>query len=189
MSNSGGRLALPTTPYQPQAVPGGVLWIGTSSADELYYLETLWTKRWFDGSFTSLFEYPDIPAEWYTKAKALVQMDLTPEVLWELAPWSWLVDWVFKIQSTIRSNNVAVDKLIVMNYGYVMERSIFRSMFKGRLFKYNSYGLTSPERFFLDTEDIYLTRMRANPFGFQASAPSALSADQLKILVALGLSR
>lgn len=145
--------------------------------------------RWFDGSFTSFFDYPDVDSDWLTKARALVAMDLTPEVLWELAPWSWLVDWAFRIQSSIKANALAGDKQIVMNYGYVMERTSFRSMFKGTITRYNSYPLVGLEKFFLSTEDQYFTRLRANPFGFTASSPSALSVDQLAILGALGLSR
>lgn len=162
---------------------------GRASASNVYFLETMSTKRWFDGCFTSYFKYPDIDSSWPEKAASLIQMDLTPEVLWELAPWSWLVDWAFKVQSSIASNSVASNQLLVMNYGYAMERTLFRSMFSGYIYHFGDGYVENPSKVFLTTEDYYFDRLRANPFGFQVASPAGLSANQLAILASLGLSR
>lgn len=146
-------------------------------------------ERRFTGSFTSSYVYPGADATWLEKASALISLEVTPQVLWELAPWSWLVDWFFKIQSTIESNSVAGDQRIVMNYGYVSQKDTFRTLITGKLWYYpNGSNQYMPVVGSL-TEHTYHRRVRANPFGFQAASPGELNAHQLSILAALGISR
>lgn len=160
----------------------------SSQATQSTVIETLERRRWFEGSFTSYFDYPDVDASWVEKAKSLMQLELTPEVLWELAPWSWLVDWVFQIQSSIASNAVANNERVIMNYGYVMEESIYRRFSYGTLANTASNIVYGALPYATTVEDIRQTRIRANPFGFQAKAPSQFNVKQLSILAALGLS-
>lgn len=192
---SGWRV--PARPYGPvtsrealrSQVKGVSTPVGSFTGTDLYFLQTLRTRRWFEGSFTSFFDYPPSDASWIDKARSIVSTDFDLQTLWELAPWSWLVDWVFKIQSTLSSNAIASDERVVLNYGYVMEKSSFRSMFSGSLSSIYPGTLLSSPRFDIVTEDTYFRRIRANPFGFQASSPGQLNANQLAILAALGLSK
>lgn len=157
---------------------------------DLYYLRTVKRRRSFEGMFTSFFDYPPPESSWVEKAKSLLLQDYTPEVLWELAPWSWLVDWVFHIQNSIQANAVASDKRIVMNYGYVMESLRYSSLFTGRI---PDVEQMYPVRyinssFSVSTTDVVKRRIRANPFGLQVTNPGMLNADQVSILAALGAS-
>lgn len=162
-------------------------WAEPAYGSDLYYLRTVRRWRRFEGLFTSYFDYPAVDASWIDKANALISMELNPTVLWELAPWSWLVDWVFHIQTCITSNSVGNDKRVVMNYGYVTEKYVYRSLFTGKMD--GLYGWPSTRRTFgVQSEDVYLRRIRANPFGFQVTHPNSLTASQIGVLSALGAS-
>lgn len=146
-------------------------------------------EQWFEGSFTSFFDYPPVSADWLTKAKALMNLGLTPQVLWELAPWSWLVDWVFHIQSSIESNSRLGNKQVVMNYGYVMEKESVAHLVNGsQVGRYSTYTVEGGTVAQLSNAS-WFRRLRANPFGFQATSFSGFNPEQLAILVSLGLSR
>lgn len=115
-----------------------------------------------------------------------------PEVLWQLAPWSWMVDWFVKIQDTLGVVALASDQKVVMNYGYVMERARYRSVLT--FSPISGGGIYYPtknqlKRYTVVTESQYNRRIRANPFGFQVSSFGGFSPDQLAILAALGISR
>lgn len=173
-----------------RAQPSG--YVTTSGLDgyDVKIIRSVSTERRFSGSFTSNYSYPGANADWLEKATALMNLELTPTVLWELAPWSWLVDWFFKIQSTIESNQIAADKRIVMNYGYVTQVDRMACLITGNIAERGSSGdPTFRAPFTSMSEHSYIKRMRANPFGFQASSWSGLSLDQLAILGALGIRR
>lgn len=147
-------------------------------------------KRKFTGSFTSSFPYPGADASWLEKASALMNWELTPQVLWELAPWSWLVDWFLRIQSTIESNSIAGDKRIVMNYGYVTQLDTYRVLITGIPVERSNPDLSvNPMSVSTVEEFTFVRRVRANPFGFQVSTFQGLNPSQVSILAALGLSR
>lgn len=171
---------------------GGML--GQCKIEDLhsYFLRTCETTRWFEGSFTSFFDYPVESDDYIRKASSLMNLQLTPEVLWELAPWSWMVDWFARIQDTLGAAALASDQKVVMNYGYVMERARYRSVLT--FSPYSSWGNFFPaknahKRYTVVTESQYNRRVRANPFGFEVSSFGGFSLDQLAILAALGISR
>lgn len=171
---------------------GGMLGEVTIEDPHSYFLRTCETTRWFEGSFTSFFDYPVDSDDYVRKALSLMNFKLTPEVLWELAPWSWMIDWFAKIQNTLGAAALASDQKVVMNYGYVMERARYRSVLT--FSPYSSYGNFFPsantkKRYTVVTESQYNRRIRANPFGFEVSSFGGFSLDQLAILAALGISK
>jgi len=151
-------------------------------------------QRWFEGEFTSFLPLGFDPNDYLSKAKLLINLELNPTVLWELTPWSWLVDWYLKIGDAIAGAQATANDRLIMHYGYSMEHAVFTtSVLTDNLrprpgFEANVYpGLPSKIRHFRSDE--FKTRVRANPYGFQAVSAGQLSASQVGILSALGLSQ
>jgi hypothetical protein len=117
-------------------------------------------------------------------ADKLFGISLTPEVLWNLAPWSWAVDWFSNTGDVISNLSDWASDGLVLQYGYMMEHTVSSytySMSPTGIYR----GVPAPPVSFVTETKI---RRRASPFGFGINL-SALSARQNAILVALGLSR
>jgi len=148
-------------------------------------------RIWFSGAFTY-----HMPTEnWYSRSaigKLGQQLDtvfgtsLSPEVIWNLAPWSWAVDWFGNLGDVIDNlSDWSIDGL-VMKYGYVMEHTIKRVEWHIP----GNGGLPSPYLFPSDVIAEIETKQRvvASPFGFGVSW-DGLSPRQLAITAALGITR
>lgn len=150
------------------------------------------SHRWFEGEFTSFFPLGFNPDDYFQRLSVLVNPRITPATLWELAPWSWLVDWNLRIGDTIRANEMNANDLLVMHYGYAMETSIYTTDISWRAtsapsatFTYS--GLPSKGAAFATT--MYKRRLRANPYGFRTGGTGGLTGSQTAILGALGLTK
>jgi len=150
-------------------------------------------SRWFSGAFVyhlpwSFFQdlYTPFAADFQT-ARRLFGLELTPDVLWELTPWSWAVDWFSNAGDVIHNIGAWANGGLVMKYGYIMEHSLVRDT-------YTYVGPTNiiggsyarPHPMILTSEA--KVRRVANPFGFGLSMNS-LTGVQKSILAALGLTR
>lgn len=107
----------------------------------------------------------------------------TPDVLWNLAPWSWAVDWFANIGDVIENASNALLYSQVLRYGYVMETTTVT----------DTYTLESPNfkggsRFITSLETITKKRVKASPYGFGLTW-DGFNTYQLSILAALGISR
>jgi len=157
------------------------------------YRKTRSSKRWFEGEFSSFFKLGFDPNSYGDRLDALVNLKPTPQTLWELAPWSWMVDWFLRIEDTIEANQKAANDLLVMHYGYAMEHSVYTTEVEWRLVttpdtSFNIWsGFPTHGRYWSSTE--YKRRLRANPYGFRVGGAGALNGSQLAILGALGLTR
>jgi len=145
-------------------------------------------RIWFVGSFTyKLRAETDLLsriARYEQLAQYLLGTRITPSVLWELAPWSWLIDWVVDIQSALRRAELTTQDGNVMKYGYLMRQTTQRAQYamsftfsNGYTQHYSSTYLRKAKR-----------RYRATPFGFGVN-PESFTPSQLAIIAALGLSR
>jgi len=118
------------------------------------------------------------------EAKKLLGLSLTPETLWNIAPWSWAVDWFSNTGDVISNLSDWASDGLVMHYGYMMEKTIVK----------DTYNITpSGIQAFPSVPNLTLVtetkqRIRANPFGFGLSF-DGLSTIQKAILAALGISR
>lgn len=152
-------------------------------------------RQWFSGAFTY-----HLPTDYdsrreldslASKVARLYDLSLTPEVIWELAPWSWAVDWFSNVGDVVSNVTDWANDGLVMRYGYLMEHTIVTDTYTRvdpRAFASNSKNASQ-----LVTSAIVLKtetkiRKRANPFGFGVSW-SGLSPRQLSIAAALGISR
>jgi hypothetical protein len=159
------------------------------------------TKKWFEGCFT--YGLPSQSDSWGkalgfgSDADQLFGLSLSPEILWELTPWSWAVDWFSNAGEVI--NNVTRFGLagLVLRYGYIMEESIEKVTASGEGWFAPSVELNAKGTEFLPvysgtwsrgTECVTKRRYPASPFGFSIGW-EGLSPTQLAITAALGITR
>ncbi len=145
----------------------------------------------FSGAYSYYFENGKDPISrlkgYEQRINALLGIRvLTPEVLWELAPWSWLADY-FADFGHLASNvtRFASDGL-VMKYGYLMRHTISKRVYTQNGVGFNSNPYTVPFSVTLKLER--KERVRATPFGFGLN-PSVFTTRQWAILAALGLTK
>lgn len=162
------------------------------------------TKKWFEGVFT--YGLPSSTDSWRkalgygSDADHLFGLALTPDVLWELTPWSWAIDWFSNAGEVI--NNVTAFGLagLVLRYGYMMEESIERIFASGTgpslpvvTLNKQTEGINLSEpvsagSYQCGVETVTKRRVPASPFGFSVGW-EGLSPTQLAITAALGITR
>lgn len=150
-------------------------------------------KIWFVGRFQ--YYVPNIGTlEWDRRARrALFGANITPKLVWDVLPWSWLVGY-FSNAGDVFSNmsQNAVDNTVA-KYAYVMRTSssetttVVQTSWGARSGSPATYPAGSGiaiHRSFRETK----SRVSATPFGFGMTW-NGLSAFQASILGALGMSR
>lgn len=142
-------------------------------------------RRWFSGAFTYHLPYDAEGAVEASQAKHVLGLELTPEVLWNIAPWSWAIDWFIPIGNLLGNlQDWAADGL-VLHYGYLMEHSVSE----------DTYTFHGPTGFLPGVKPGALTlrretkkRVKASPFGFGLTW-DGFSPRQMAILTALGITK
>ncbi|DAD50556.1 maturation protein [ssRNA phage Esthiorhiza.4_15] len=146
-------------------------------------------------SFSGAFRY-HVPVgdDFYSRLRQyeayshkLFDTRLTPELLWNIAPWSWAVDWFTNAGDVIHNISALGSDGLVMQYGYAMRHSRIEELAQG------SYSFTQGGKSYSGTLTKYALsetkqRRAAHPYGFGITDAS-LSARQWAILAALGLTR
>lgn len=146
------------------------------------------SRMWFSGCFT--YALPNQSDSWSgvrrnaAEADKLFGITLTPDIVWELTPWSWAIDWFSNTGDVVNNvTNFALQGL-VMRYGYMMHENVIEIT---NQFKPNSkyWGGT----FFPPSKKIISSKRRqeANPFGFGIGW-EGLSPTQLAIAAAVGIT-
>jgi hypothetical protein len=152
-------------------------------------------KAWFKGSFVYYFPQGnsllDRVFETEAKAEYLTGAEMTPELLWQLAPWSWLGGWFSDIGQVINSASNFSNDNLVLRYGYLMTEYTTRRELVQTGGLMNLTGTSYPSVPF-ECSAVYTTRskerFRATPYGFGADT-SKFSDFQWSILGALGLTK
>lgn len=176
-------------PSRVMGEPYGVRTNGTGIVyNDVSFSKAKVTERWFEGEFSHFYPLGFDPSNYFDRLNVLVNTRITPETLWNLAPWSWLVDWNLRIGDSIRSNTLRANELLIMHYGYSMEKTVYTTSTHAAApsFGTDSYG---PRVIGNVAQTTRMRRIRANPYGFKVGGPSALTGGQLAILGALGLTK
>lgn len=157
----------------------------------LRYTTRTFRSVWFSGAFTY-----HLPRGYNSrnglvsaaaKAGPLLGIELTPDVVWNLTPWSWAIDWFSNAGDVVSNLSDWATDGLVMRYGYIMEH--VRSE--------TTYYLDGPSQFKFTDGLIPGTvtawseskrRRAASPFGFGVSW-EGMTPRQLAITAALGLTR
>lgn len=143
------------------------------------------TQRvWFEGAFRYWIPGKPDSWEWNVRAYAMLfGVQPSPSLLWELTPWSWLIDWCSDAGDAIANMSSIMFDNLCAKYAYIMGTtsqevtSTGWSNFKSGYLQ-NSWSASMTRK----------KREQASPFGFGLSSGS-FSARQWSILTALGLTR
>lgn len=182
VSSGTGRTAsppLPTAFYFPGAFSGP-------------WTKTTVTKRkfWFSGEFSYLLvnrsNTRNKLMRYAQEAEKLLGLRITPEVLWNLAPWSWLADWFANVGSIATNVSRFSSDGLIMRYGYCMCTTDISDTYtlKGIVLS-NGRKLELSQTFGVITK----IRAKASPFGFGLDPGVTFSTRQWAILAALGISQ
>jgi len=156
----------------------------------LYKISRTWRQVWFSGAFTyhlpTGYRSRNALISTAVKAKTLLGLDITPEVLWNAAPWSWAIDWFSNAGDVISNLSDWATDGLVLKYGYVMEHTVSTDTYfiSDDLSNKAKIREISPVVASVETK----RREVATPFGFGLTW-SGLSPRQLAIAAALGLTR
>lgn len=147
-------------------------------------------ETWFSGAFlyhaNQSYTLLGKAQEFGKLADRVLGTNITPEVLWELAPWSWLLDWKVNVGDAISNYTRFSDSSgLVLRYGYLMRKTLAQRTYTAETIRLKAGNLNSLQRTFTV---IQKERYKATPFGFGLN-PNTFSVDQWAILAALGLSK
>jgi hypothetical protein len=148
------------------------------------------TRSWFSGCFTYHLNLgntlPDKIGRQAAEARKLYGLELTPATVWNLAPWSWALDWEGSVGDAIHNVSRFSQDGLVMRYGYIMQEKTAKVTYTlhGGLPKQEGKS-NGPVSMSVTTKS--QQRYRATPFGFGFDM-TALNGRQSAILGAIGIS-
>ncbi len=173
-------------------LPGGIV-LSTQQYDgpgTATVTQTVTTRTWFKGCFTYHLNLgstlPDRLMRQAAEARKLYGLEITPELAWNLTPWSWALDWQGTIGDVLHNVGRFSQDGLVMRYGYIMQTKTAEVdivLQRGAPVTALNNG---PLHMTVTAES--LIRRRATPFGFGFDM-TALNGRQSAILGALGMSR
>jgi len=142
-------------------------------------------RVWFSGAFTY-----HLPGDWYKRGSSgrldkLLGTDITPEVVWNITPWSWFADWFANTDDVISNLTDMASDGLVLRYGYIMHHAKHVRTYSyegGHPFPTEAHP--APITLTVETK----SRLAASPYGFGITW-DGFSPRQIAILSALGISR
>lgn len=151
--------------------------------------DTMRQRCWFSGAFT--YHVPkeenflSSMGQYDALANKLLGTRFTANLVWELTPWSWLIDWFGLFGEFISNAESFSSDALVMRYGYVMHHTLVERTYRiSNLI--DIYG-NQRSSFYITFRKEVKSRIRATPYGFGLD-PSTFSPRQWAILGALGIS-
>jgi hypothetical protein len=146
-----------------------------------YATSSFTEDMWFDGCFRLYIPLDNSMGSRFKRyrayARRLYGVELTPEVVWNISPWSWAVDWAADVGTLMHNTSALGHNGLVLQYGYVMHT------------QESELAIHAPEIGAWRSSTISRKRrVPANPYGFGVSS-DGLNTQQVAILAALGLSR
>jgi len=175
--------------YVPTTTPS-YGWERSGKQGQVFRISSSRTETWFSGAFTY-----HLPTGYHSrnrlidagnKAKALLGLDLTPEVIWNASPWSWAIDWFSNAGDVISNLSDWSTDGLVLKYGYIMQHKVVMDSYYlvGPTGLQDKLAYASPIHACVEIK----RRQEATPFGFGLNW-NGLSPRQLAISAALGLTR
>jgi hypothetical protein len=178
---------LPST-YRPFPALVTYLYAGTGKTTRT----TVTTRnRWFSGAYTYYLPKSDSAFDKFLRYEAeankLLGTRVTPEVLWNLAPWSWAVDWLANTGDVLHNLDAFSRDGLVLLYGYMMEHSVCEVTYE---YSGNFVvdGKSVPRHYSMTYGYETKVRRKATPYGFGLSEVS-FNPTQKAIIAALGINR
>lgn len=170
--------------------PGSGEGVANSATGAGTLYETYLQRRWFSGAFRYHVPVSDDQlgklAEWKSYSDKLLGQVLTPEVLWNLSPWTWAADWFTNTGDILHNISAMGHDGLVLQYGYSMAETIRTAFYSGAMNGTSGWGGSYPCTKLHTVKSA--RRIPATPYGFGVDLNS-LTAKQTAIVAALGLSR
>jgi len=146
----------------------------------------------FSGAYTYHSPYADSQTwenlhGYHRLAKRVLGLELTPEVVWNVIPWSWLADWQVNIGDIMSNMSSFGRDNLVLRYGYLMCHTVTQvDYIVDDPAAVTISGVRGPwvNTFWIEKKE----RIRAQPYGF-GSVPGSYTSRQWAILGALGMTR
>jgi len=173
------------------AYPNSSNLYSNSGAGKLVVSGSYTMSTWFRGAYEYTLPggntFWSNVARWESEANRLLGLRITPELLWNVISWTWLLDWFVNVGDVITNISYLGRDGLVLRYGYIM-RSIrveADAWLDGARPRSES-GIQLPITCRISMQQ--KTRVKATPYGFGLN-PSSFSAKQWSILGALGATR
>jgi len=166
-------------------LPGGLC---SGQNSQLVRTRELTTTRRFSAAYMyfvpgrSRVENPAIRKVLQYQAQYGLEID--PQLLWELSPWSWLIDWFLPIGDFVDSVSSLTLGNMALPWAFISEHTIVRDTYTrpgATLLGGGGVGK-------LEVVYDYKRRIPASPLGFGLSWAD-LSPKQLSLLAAIGITR
>jgi len=162
--------------------------LASNQSSTLRLTRTITVKR----RFTAAYVYSAPPRSESTMAlvRTALQyqkqygLELDPSLLWNLSPWSWLIDWFLPVGNFIDTATNLILGNTALPWAYISEHTVCNDVYErpgARLNDGSDVGI-------LQVITDYKRRIPASPFGFGLSWKD-LSPFQLSILAALEINR
>lgn len=151
------------------------------------------SKTWAEGQFRYFLPPGPRNAAWKRSMyRRIMGGRLTPDMVYNIMPWSWLIDYFTDLGQFMKAISPGVADLLICDYAYLMREKTWTESTEARM-RYGvrkvgntvQSGLLSST---LETKRTLKMRVAASPFGFGIKNES-LNPKQVAILGALGLSR
>jgi hypothetical protein len=159
-----------------------------------YKTVTTEEKCWFAGSFRYFIPGLDHPVFGKWKAiQHLYDLEISPEQVWELMPYSWLVDWFSNLGDVIGNLCASWSDNVTADYAYIMQSKRRVESYSQDFvtqYKTERYGTYTYTDHTADSTFTTHTKCRgvAKPYGFSLNWTD-LSWRQRAILAALGITK
>ncbi len=144
------------------------------------------SQMWFSGCFSYTFDFGSEATRKFQRDLAISRriygLSLTPDVLWELIPWSWAADWFVNTGDIMKNLSNFSSSGLVMRWGYVMREDRITDTYTLNGTAVTGGPLTQSFTTYSKR------RVEATPFGFGLNSAN-FTPQQLAIAAALGLSR
>jgi hypothetical protein len=151
---------------------------------------TTTTNQWFSGAYT--YYLPPLEnnllswlGHYEAYAHHLYGIRLDPDLLWNIAPWTWAADWFANTGDIVQNWSAFTHDGLVLRYGYIMEHIKVESVYSlvGYMFGNGRAGDCS-------TTIIRESKVRrtATPYGFGLN-PGSFTTRQNATIAALGINR
>lgn len=118
-------------------------------------------------------------------AQQLLGGELTLDQLWEVTPWSWLIDWFTDTQEFFARLSRLSEDSLVLRYGYVM-RSLLatRTYMSPNITSFDGTVIPTPQSSYSAYK---VERVRSTPYGFGVDL-TGMTPARWAILAALGFT-
>lgn len=152
------------------------------------------SRAWFKGVLRYYVPELEDPRWGGLRGKLIaLGLDASPETIYNLTPWTWLLDWFTNVGSVVSNLSRQITDQIQAKYAYVMYNRIERRMrtVTGSIWYIDTYNGTRKYATVTPSSECVLeskVRCEADPYRFSVK-PFELTAWQASILGALGLSR